>query len=85
MVCSAAGGEAETLWCLSRVLPGAGFSEVHTLLPLDGPAWALTPLPSLHAAHLSQALVSKKGELKSFQCFKDKNILLAGWFHMKGR
>ncbi|KAL0842019.1 hypothetical protein ABMA28_014235 [Loxostege sticticalis] len=61
MVCSAGGGgEAESLWCLSRVLPGAGFSEAHTLLALDGPAWALTALPHTHAAHLSPALVTKK-------------------------
>lgn len=63
MVCSAGGGgEAESLWCLSRVLPGAGFSEAHTLLALDGPAWALTALPHTHAAHLSPALVTKKGQ-----------------------
>lgn len=63
MVCSAGGGgEAETLWCLSRVLPGPGFSEAHTLLALDGPAWALTALPSQHAAHLSSALMAKKGK-----------------------
>ncbi|XP_075969524.1 nuclear pore complex protein Nup154 [Anticarsia gemmatalis] len=60
MVCSAGGGEAETLWCLSRVLAGAAFSEAHTLLALDGPAWALTALPAGHARHLSQALLSKK-------------------------
>lgn len=63
MVCSAGGGgEAETLWCLSRVLASsATFSEAHTLLALDGPAWALTALPHHHAKHLSQALLSKKG------------------------
>ncbi|CAG9783700.1 unnamed protein product [Diatraea saccharalis] len=61
MVCSAGGGgEAETLWCLSRVLPGPGFSEAHTILALDGPAWALTALPPQHSAHLSQALRPKK-------------------------
>lgn len=62
MVCSAGGGgEAETLWCLSRALPSTGFSEAHTLLALDGPAWALTALPPHHAAHLSPALLTKKG------------------------
>ncbi|KAI8435063.1 hypothetical protein MSG28_003473 [Choristoneura fumiferana] len=60
MVCSAGGGEAETLWCLSRAIPGAGFSEAHTLMTLDGPAWALTPLPSQHTAQLSPALLTKK-------------------------
>ncbi|XP_063620313.1 nuclear pore complex protein Nup154 [Cydia splendana] len=60
MVCSAGGGEAETLWCLSRAIPGAGFSEAHTLLALDGPAWALTALPSHQTAHLSPALLTKK-------------------------
>ncbi|XP_053623527.1 nuclear pore complex protein Nup154 [Plodia interpunctella] len=54
MVCSAGGGgEAETLWCLSRVVPGgSAFSEAHTVLALDGPAWALTQLPPHHAAPL---------------------------------
>ncbi|KOB76758.1 Uncharacterized protein OBRU01_03818, partial [Operophtera brumata] len=63
MVCSAGGGgEAETLWCLSRaVAGGAGFSEAHTVLALDAPAWALTALPPQHSAHLSPALLSKKG------------------------
>lgn len=61
MVCSAGGGgEAETLWCLSRVLSAAAFSEAHTVLALDGPAWALTALPNQHAKHLSQAMFSKK-------------------------
>ncbi|CAH2259179.1 jg9998 [Pararge aegeria aegeria] len=61
MVCSSGGGsEAESLWCLSRVLPGAGFSEAHTVLALDGPAWALTALPPTHAAHLSPALLAKR-------------------------
>ncbi|XP_048479675.1 nuclear pore complex protein Nup154 [Plutella xylostella] len=60
MVCSSGGAEAETLWCLSRALPGAGFSEAHSLLPLDGPAWALTPLPPAHANHLSPALMAKR-------------------------
>ncbi|XP_068630123.1 nuclear pore complex protein Nup154 [Battus philenor] len=62
MVCSAGGGgEAETLWCLSRVLPsGAGFSEAHTVLALDGPAWALTALPPQQATRLSPALLSKR-------------------------
>ncbi|CAH0604650.1 unnamed protein product [Chrysodeixis includens] len=62
MVCSAGGGgEAEALWCLSRVLAaGASFSESHTLLALDGPAWALTALPHHHSKHLSPALLSKK-------------------------
>ncbi|KAF9410958.1 hypothetical protein HW555_010090, partial [Spodoptera exigua] len=62
MVCSAGGGgEAETLWCLSRVLASTStFSESHTLLALDGPAWALTALPHHHSKHLSQALLSKK-------------------------
>ncbi|XP_060810852.1 nuclear pore complex protein Nup154 [Amyelois transitella] len=62
MVCSAGGGgEAETLWCLSRVLPGGtAFSEAHTVLALDGPAWALTQLPPQHATHLSPALLSKR-------------------------
>ncbi|KAM3963496.1 nuclear pore complex protein Nup154 [Aphomia sociella] len=62
MVCSAGGGgEAETLWCLSRAIPGGvAFSEVHTVLALDGPAWALTALPPKHDAHISPALLSKK-------------------------
>ncbi|XP_069365133.1 nuclear pore complex protein Nup154 [Maniola hyperantus] len=61
MVCSSGGGsEAESLWCLSRVLPGAGFSEAHTVLALDGPAWALTALPPTHDAHLSPALLAKR-------------------------
>ncbi|CAK1581968.1 unnamed protein product [Parnassius mnemosyne] len=62
MVCSAGGGgEAETLWCLSQVLPGgAGFSEAHTVLALDGPAWALTALPPQQATRLSSALLSKR-------------------------
>ncbi|XP_045785150.1 nuclear pore complex protein Nup154 [Maniola jurtina] len=61
MVCSSGGGsEAESLWCLSRVLPGAGFSEAHTVLALDGPAWALTALPPTHPAHLSPALLAKR-------------------------
>ncbi|CAB3242107.1 unnamed protein product [Arctia plantaginis] len=61
MVCSSGGGgEAETLWCLSRVLSAATFSEAHTLLALDGPAWALTALPSQHAKHLSEAILTKK-------------------------
>ncbi|GBP10894.1 Nuclear pore complex protein Nup154 [Eumeta japonica] len=60
MVCSAGGGEAEMLWCLSRVLPAPGFSEAQTLLPLDGPAWALTPLPSTHESFLSSSLLLKK-------------------------
>ncbi|KAL4703015.1 hypothetical protein ACJJTC_010001 [Scirpophaga incertulas] len=65
MVCSAGGGgEAETLWCLSRALPAPGFSEAHTLLALDGPAWALTALPPQHSPHLSQALLSKRGSPK---------------------
>lgn len=65
MVCSAGGGgEAETLWCLSRaVTGGAGFSEAHTVLALDAPAWALTALPPQHSAHLSPALLSKKGTI----------------------
>lgn len=63
MVCSGRGAEMDQLWCLSRVLPGEGsFSEAHTLLPLDGPAFALTALPSKHSAHLSPALLSKKGK-----------------------
>lgn len=62
MICSSGGGEAETLWCLSRVIPGsAAFSEAHTVLALDGPAWALTALPHQHAAHISNALLTKKG------------------------
>ncbi|XP_063822152.1 nuclear pore complex protein Nup154 [Ostrinia nubilalis] len=61
MVCSTGNGaEAETLWCLSRVLPGPGFSEAHSLLALDGPAWALTALPAPRAAHLSPAMVARK-------------------------
>ncbi|XP_041977071.1 nuclear pore complex protein Nup154 [Aricia agestis] len=60
MVCSAGGGDAEALWCLSRVLPGAGFSEAHTVLALDGPAWALTALPPKHSSHLSPALLAKR-------------------------
>ncbi|XP_052750627.1 nuclear pore complex protein Nup154 [Galleria mellonella] len=62
MVCSAGGGgEAETLWCLSRAIPGGvAFSEAHTVLALDGPAWALTALPPKHDANLSPALLSKK-------------------------
>ncbi|XP_045533770.1 nuclear pore complex protein Nup154 [Papilio machaon] len=62
MVCSAGGGgEAETLWCLSRVLPsGMSFSEAHTVLALDGPAWALTALPPQQASRLSPALLSKR-------------------------
>ncbi|KAJ0180486.1 hypothetical protein K1T71_003890 [Dendrolimus kikuchii] len=62
MVCSSGGGgEAETLWCLSRVLPdAAGFSEAHTVLALDAPAWALRALPPHHAQHLSPAILSKK-------------------------
>ncbi|XP_028042298.1 nuclear pore complex protein Nup154 [Bombyx mandarina] len=61
MICSSGGGEAETLWCLSRVIPGsAAFSEAHTVLALDGPAWALTALPHQHAAHISNALLTKK-------------------------
>lgn len=63
MVCSAGGGEAETLWCLSRVLAGAAFSEAHTLLALDGPAWALTALSPTHQHHLSAAMRAKKGIL----------------------
>lgn len=65
MVCSAGGGgEAETLWCLSRVLASTStFSESHTLLALDGPAWALTALPHHHSKHLSQAMLSKKGKI----------------------
>lgn len=63
MVCSSGGGgEAETLWCLSRVLPGMGFSEAHTILALDGPAWALTALPPQQATRLSSAVLSKRGE-----------------------
>ncbi|XP_049867137.1 nuclear pore complex protein Nup154 [Pectinophora gossypiella] len=60
MVCSGSGGEAETLWCLSRVMPGPGFSEAHTVLTLDGPAWALTALPPTQVAKLSHALLSKR-------------------------
>lgn len=62
MVCSAGGGEAESLWCLSRALPGAGFSEAHTALALDGPAWALTALPQAQDL-LSPALRAKRGWL----------------------
>lgn len=70
MVCSSGGGgEAETLWCLSRVLSAATFSEAHTLLALDGPAWALTALPSQHAKHLSEAILSKKGRDNSLNIF----------------
>ncbi|XP_026329328.1 nuclear pore complex protein Nup154 [Hyposmocoma kahamanoa] len=61
MVCSGSGGEAETLWCLSRVMPGPGFSEAHTLLTLDGPAWALTSLPQNHSSRLSSLLLYKRG------------------------
>ncbi|XP_045519163.1 nuclear pore complex protein Nup154 [Pieris brassicae] len=60
MICSTGGGEAETLWCMSRALGGAAFSEAHSLLPLDGPVWALTALPMVQAAHLSPALLAKK-------------------------
>ncbi|OWR42917.1 Nuclear pore complex protein Nup155 [Danaus plexippus plexippus] len=60
MVCSSSGGEEESLWCLSRVLSAAGFSEAHTALPLDGPAWALTPLPPTHSDFLSPALLAKR-------------------------
>ncbi|VVC96001.1 unnamed protein product [Leptidea sinapis] len=60
MVCSTGGGEAETLWCLSRALGGAAFSEAHSLLPLDGPVWALTSLPTVQDALLSPALLAKK-------------------------
>ncbi|XP_026495219.2 nuclear pore complex protein Nup155 [Vanessa tameamea] len=60
MVCSAGGGEAESLWCLSRALPAAGFSEAHTVLALDGPAWALTALPPAQRDHLSPAMLAKK-------------------------
>ncbi|XP_023943990.2 nuclear pore complex protein Nup154 [Bicyclus anynana] len=61
MVCSSGGGdEADSLWCLSRVLPGAGFIEAHTMLAIDGAACALTALPPVHAAHLSPALLAKR-------------------------
>ncbi|CAK1552084.1 unnamed protein product [Leptosia nina] len=60
MVCSTGGGDAETLWCMSRALGGVAFSEAHSLLPLDGPVWALTALPMIQAAHLSPALLAKK-------------------------
>ncbi|XP_038215888.1 nuclear pore complex protein Nup154 [Zerene cesonia] len=60
MVCSTGGGDAETLWCMSRALGGAAFSEAHSLLPLDGPVWALTALPTIHDSHLSPALLARK-------------------------
>lgn len=62
MVCSGSGGEAETLWCLSRVMPSPGFSEAHTLLALDGPAWALTSLPQNYTSRVSSLLLYKRGK-----------------------
>ncbi|XP_072943957.1 nuclear pore complex protein Nup154 [Epargyreus clarus] len=60
MVCSAGGGEAESLWCASRVLAGAAFSEAHSSLALDAPAWALTALPTHHSKYLSAPLLAKR-------------------------
>lgn len=61
MVCSSGAADAEILWCMSRLLPGdASFTEAHSLMPLDGPVWALTSLPSPHVLRNSSALRAKR-------------------------